>query len=83
MRATYADGSQLEADVTPPAQVRFERRYGVAFSSATFDPANPNSRTEHFYWLTWAALVLSGQETEPEFDRWLALVSDWDVVSDE
>lgn len=80
VRVTYLDGRVVEAIVGPRAQVEVERRHGISFAQA-FD-GGTGSRLEYLYTMCWAAVRVAEPNTV-DFEPWLDLVAEADVVEDD
>ena len=73
MKVTYLDGTEVEINAGPRAEVELERKFNI--SAAKMD------RNEHFYFMAWAALKYSGQDPT-EFDEFLEKIEDVDNVDE-
>lgn len=78
IKVTYADGREVEAPVGPKAQVMMERRYQVPLSKLAEEEASVT--LESVYYLAWVALRASKLEDADDFDAFLELIEDVEVV---
>lgn len=70
LKVTYADGRAVDVRVSPKAQVEFERHFKIGLPQAGQDMHN-----EYLFYLGWAALHTSGQESQ-DFDTFLDLIDE-------
>jgi hypothetical protein len=74
LKVNYTDGREVELQVRPLDQVRFEAKYGVPFTHA-FHGDTPLT---HLYYLAWSA-----SDTTLTFEEWLRTVDGTDISDKE
>lgn len=77
VKVIYLDGDVVEETWGARAEVEVERRFGMPFTEAF--KSGEHTPFERLYFLAWATLRYRGK-TDVEFDDWLNLVEDCDVV---
>lgn len=74
LRIWYAEQAPIEVRVSPPVQVKAERKFGLALAEM--------NRMEHLYYLAWLAASREGKE-QRDFDAFLDAVVDIEPVEAE
>jgi hypothetical protein len=73
LKVAYVDGREIEILASPRAQVMTERQFG-GFADTT--------KVDASYYLAWASLNTSGQESA-DYETWLNLITEVDEVEGE
>lgn len=76
LKVTYSDGRVAESNVSPKAEVDFERHFGTSINKAGSD-----MHQQYYYYLAWAGLHYAGRETN-DFDTFLGTIDDVENVKD-
>lgn len=75
LKVTYRDGREVEAPISPRAEVEYERHFDKPITTMA-------DRLEYYYWLAWKALDLSG-EHPGDFETFLSAIDNVEAVQAE
>ena len=64
------DGKAVDCETRSFDYVRFEREFGIPFSSVAFEASRGEMRLEHLFWLAFCAWQRTTGDTEMTFDEW-------------
>jgi hypothetical protein len=75
LKVVYLDGKEIEAKITPRAEVATERFFERGMAKLQDD-----AHAEHLYYLAWAALHYADKEPRA-FEHFLSDIEDIEMVS--
>lgn len=82
-RVRMIDGTIFECEDRAFDRVRFEREFGIPWSTLAFKASQNEMHLEHLFWLAFVAWQRQTGSADITFDEWGDMVADVDVVAPE